>query len=164
MAAESPDTPVSKSQRKRDMTALQDLGEELVKLAPARLARLDLPESLLAAILEAQRLNSHGAIRRQMQYIGKLMRDVDSAPIAAQLAAIRGESAEAKAQFHALERWRERLLEDDAALTEWLAKHPGADAQQLRQLIRNARRELVEGAPPKSSRALFRLLRDSAET
>lgn len=162
MAADPTDLPVSKSQRKREMSALQDLGAELVKLAPERLAGLDLPEALREAVLEARRLSSHGALRRQLQYIGKLMRDVDSAPIAAQLAALRGESAAAKAAFHALERWRERLLADDQALTEWLTAHPHADAQRVRQLIRNARRELAAGEPPKSRRELFRLLREAA--
>ena len=152
---------VSKSQRKREMTALQDMGVELVKLPRARLEKLDLPENLLSALVEAQRLNSHGAIRRQMQYIGKLMRDVEIEPIAEQLAALRGESAAAKAEFHALEHWRTRLIADDQALSAWLSAHPESDAQQIRQLIRNARKEAAEGKPPKSSRALFRLLRDS---
>ena len=152
---------VSKSQRKREMTALQDMGVELVKLPRARLEKFDLPENLLSALVEAQRLNSHGAIRRQMQYIGKLMRDVEIEPIAEQLAALRGESAAAKAEFHALEHWRTRLIADDQALSAWLSAHPESDAQQVRQLIRNARKEAAEGKPPKSSRALFRLLRDS---
>lgn len=152
----------SKSQRKRDSTALQDVGAELVKLSSERLARLELPDALRAAVLEARRISSHGALRRQMQYIGRLMREVDAAPIVAQLAELRGESAEAKAAFHALERWRERLLADDGALTDWLARHPGGDAQALRQLIRNARREAAEGKPPRASRALFRILRETA--
>jgi ribosome-associated protein len=162
METDDPDFTASKSQRKREMTALQDMGAELVKLPRGRLEKLDLPESLFNALLEAQRLTSHGAIRRQMQYIGKLMRAVEIEPIAEQLAVIRGESAVAKAEFHALERWRERLIEDDLALTAWLSDHPGADVTLIRQLIRNARRESAEGKPPKSSRALFRLLRDSA--
>jgi ribosome-associated protein len=157
------DRDTSKTQRKKEMTALQQMGAELVKLPRARLERFDLPEPLFDALLEAQRITSHGAIRRQMQYIGKLMRDADAELIAAELAAIRGESDTAKAQFHALERWRDRLLAQDDALTEWLGHHPGADAQQMRQLIRNARREAVEGKPPRSSRALFRLLRDSSD-
>ncbi len=160
---DSADEIVSKSQRKRKMTALQDMGAELVKLSRARLEKFDLPDNLLSAILEAQRLTSHGAIRRQMQFIGKVMRDVDIEPIAEHLAAVRGESAAAKAEFHALERWRTRLIENDQALTEWLSQHPDCDAQQIRQLIRNARKEESEGKPPKSSRALFRLLRDSTD-
>lgn len=151
---------VSKTRRKNEMNALQALGAELVKLSRERLEKMDLPERLRKEIQEAQRITAHGAIRRQMQFIGKLMREVDAEPIIEQLAAIKGESSAAKAEFHALERWRERLLTDDAALTEWLAKHPAADSQQMRQLIRNARREADEHKPPKSSRLLFRLLRD----
>ena len=145
------------------MTELQDLGAELAKLSRERLEKMDLPERLFQELLEAQRLTHHGAIRRQMQFIGKLMRDVDAEPIIARLAAINGESAAAKAEFHAVERWRQRLLENDAALTEWLALHPHYDAQQLRQLIRNAHKEALDGKPPKSSRLLFKLLRDGPD-
>lgn len=152
----------SKSQRKREATALQALGKQLVELSRERLEKMDLPDALRAEVLEARRITSHGATRRQMQLIGKLMRDVDAESIATQLAEIRGESDAAKAAFHALEQWRDRLLKDDQAVTQWLARHPGTDAQQLRQLIRNARRENTEGKPPKSSRALFRMLRDSS--
>lgn len=156
-------TGPSKSQRKREANALQDMGKELVGLSKDRLKKLDLPDVLRAEVLEAKRITSHGAIRRQMQLIGKIMRDVDADAIAEQLAEIRGESNVAKAAFHALEQWRDRLLKDDQAATEWLARHPGTDAQQLRQLIRNARKEAAENKPPKSSRALFRLLRDTAD-
>lgn len=157
---DAPDFAVSKTQRKKESTALQDLGTELVKLPRDRLNKLDLPESLRIALLEAQRITSHGAIRRQMQYIGKLMRDVEVEPIEEQLAAIRGESNASKAEFHALEQWRTRLLTNDQALTEWLGMHPETDAQNMRQLIQNARKETAENKPPRSSRALFRLLRD----
>lgn len=150
----------SKSQRKRDAEALQELGRELVHLSAERLNQMALPDALRAELLEARRITSHGATRRQMQLIGRLMREVDAASIAAQLAGIKGESSTAKAAFHALERWRTRLIQDDAALTEWLARHPGSDAQLMRQLIRNARKEEAENRPPKASRALFRLLRD----
>lgn len=153
----------SKSQRKRQAHALQDLGGDLVRLSRDRLEKLELPEALKAAVLEAKRITSHGAIRRQMQWIGKLMREVDGDAIARQLAKIRGESDAAKAAFHALEQWRDRLLQEDEAVTRWLAHYPDTDAQRLRQLIRNARREAAESKPPKSSRALFRLLRDVAE-
>jgi ribosome-associated protein len=155
--------PPSKSQRKRESSALQDIGKMLVQLPTERVRNLDLPEALRAAVLEAQRISSHGALRRQMQYIGRLMRDVDPEPIVEQLTAIRGASDSAKAEFHVLERWRERLLADDAALTDWLAIHPRSDAQQLRQLIRNARREAAEGKPPRASRALFRMLAEGYE-
>jgi ribosome-associated protein len=98
-----------------------------------------------------------------MQYIGKVMRDVEVEPIDQQLAVIRGESNIAKAAFHALENWRSRLIESDPALNEWLALHPDTDVQQIRQLIRNARKEAAEMKPPKSSRALFKLLREYSE-
>mgnify|MGYP000854478903 CR=1 FL=1 len=160
---ESQDNFISKSQRKRDSTALQDMGKELFELSRDQLKKMDLPESLLAALLEAKRLTSHGAMRRQMQYIGKVMRDIEIEPINQQLAAIRGESNIAKAAFHALENWRSRLIEDDAALNAWLAVHPETDVQQFRQLIRNARKEAAEAKPPKSSRALFKLLREYSE-
>lgn len=160
---ESQDNFISKSQRKRDSTALQDMGKELFELSRDQLKEMDLPESLLAALLEAKRLTSHGAMRRQMQYIGKVMRDIEIEPINQQLAAIRGESNIAKAAFHALENWRSRLIEDDAALNAWLAVHPETDVQQFRQLIRNARKEAAEAKPPKSSRALFKLLREYSE-
>ena len=160
---ESQDNFISKSQRKRDSTALQDMGKELFELSRDQLKKMDLPESLLAALLEAKRLTSHGAMRRQMQYIGKVMRDIEIEPINQQLAAIRGESNIAKAAFHALENWRSRLIEDDAALNAWLAVHPDTDVQQFRQLIRNARKEAAEAKPPKSSRALFKLLREYSE-
>ncbi len=159
--ADQAETRVSKTQRKNESNALQALGAELVKLSRERLEKMQLPDRLFKELLEAKRITANGAIRRQMQFIGKLMRDVDAEPIIEQLSAIKGESAAAKAEFHGLERWRERLLEDDAALTEWLAAHPEADIQLMRQLIRNARREAAENKPPKSSRQLFRMLRDT---
>jgi len=155
---------ISKSQRKRESTALQDLGKELFELSRDQLKKMDLPESLLGALLEAKRLTSHGAMRRQMQFIGKVMRDIEVEPINQQLAVIRGESNLAKAQFHALESWRTRLIEDDTALSEWLVRHPETDVQQFRQLIRNARKEAAEAKPPKSSRALFKILRELSQT
>ncbi len=160
---EDDENVISKSQRKRESTALQDLGKELFELSRDQLKKMDLPELLLGALLEAKRLTSHGAMRRQMQYIGKVMRDIETEPILQQLAAIRGESNIAKAVFHALENWRSRLIQDDAALPEWLAQHPETDVQQFRQLIRNARKEAAEAKPPKSSRALFKILREQSE-
>jgi ribosome-associated protein len=159
------DLPPSKSQRKRDVEALQNLGRDLSRLSKDQLKKFDLPEHLLAALLEFQRLKSHGAMRRQMQFIGKIMREIQDEEVDAiveQLAALRGESTIAKAEFHALERWRERLLADDDALTEWLGRHPDADVQHVRQLIRNARKEAEQGKPPKSSRELFKVLRDAS--
>jgi ribosome-associated protein len=149
----------SKTQRKREMLERQDVGEELVALPEARLRELDLPERLLDAVLEAKRIRSFGALRRQLQYIGRLMRDADSVTIAARLDAWKGQSREATAHLHAIERWRERLLRDDDAVSELVAEHPQADVQRLRALIRNARREQTLGRPPASFRELFQALK-----
>ena len=156
--------PLSKTKRKEAMHALQDIGKELVKLPANKLAKLDLPDDLRRAVEDCRRFTKHEAIRRQLQYIGKLMRSVEEEPIARQLAAWKGESDEEKAQLHRIERWRDRLIEDDEVLTLFLNEHPQVDATQLRQLIRNARHEAASNKPPKSSRAIFRLVREVYET
>lgn len=150
----------SKSQRKREMTALQDLGESLLRLTPAELARIDLPEALREAIGEAARMGSHEARRRHRQYIGKLMRQVEAEPLRAAIGDATGESKQAVALMHRCERLRDALLADDAALDAVLAELPGTDAQQLRATIRAARREHREGRPPKHARQLYRWLHD----
>jgi ribosome-associated protein len=153
----------SKSQRKRDMTALQDLGEELVELTRERLMQLALPEALEEAVLEAQRIRSHEGRRRQLQYIGKLMRSVEVEPIQAQLAVWRGTSRAAAAALHHLEHWRERLLEDDAALAEFTANAgplEPATLTALRSSVRMARQERAAEREPRHYRELFRLLKE----
>lgn len=152
----------SKTQIKRDMLALQALGEELVALSDERLAGLDIPEELREAVREAKRIavSKHGAQRRQLQYVGRLMRDVDPAPIRAQIDALEGHSRAHNAWLHQLERWRERLLVQDDALTELLAVHPGADIPRIRALIRNAQREQAQAKPPRAFRELFQVLRE----
>lgn len=152
--------PLSKTRRKAAMQELQDLGEELIALNNAKLAQLDLPEVLLDAVKQAQRITSNGALARQRQYIGRLMREIDTAPIADMLARWKGTHQEENAHFHQLEKLRARLLEDDGALSELLSAHPQADSQQIRTLIRNARKEATANKPPKSSRELFKLLRE----
>jgi len=153
------DEPVSKTRRKREMQELQALGVSLVELAEAQLDLLELPEELHAAVREAKRIRSHEGRRRQLQYIGRLMRDVDPLAIRARLDAIAGQSAVAAAARRRLEALRERLIGDDGALTDYVASHAGADLQALRPLIRNARREQQEGRPPRAYRELFRLLK-----
>jgi ribosome-associated protein len=155
-AAERP----SKSQRKREMTALQDLGESLLKLSAAELDRIDLPETLRAAIADMARMRSHEARRRQLQYIGRLMRQLDPQPLRAAIDHATGESKQAVALMHRCERLRDALLADDEALDGVLAELPGADVQQLRATIRAARREHKEGRPPKHARQLYRWLHD----
>jgi ribosome-associated protein len=150
---------VSKTRRKQEMHELQALGAELARLPEAQLEAIELPEELREALLEAKRITSHEAKRRQMQYVGRLMRGLDPEPIRARLGEIEGSSARATARHRRLETWRERLLGDDAALTEFAAEHPGADLQALRTLIRNARKEAGEGKPPRAYRELFRVLK-----
>jgi ribosome-associated protein len=153
----------SKTRLKKDMHALQSLGESLVELSAAQLAQIDMPEDLRDAVLEARRISGREGKRRQLQYIGRLMRDVDPAPIRAKLDEWRGQSREATAQLHAVERWRDRLIEDDAALTEFAREHPGADLQALRASIRECRRERGIDRPPKHFRELFRLVREALQ-
>ena len=146
------DEPKSKSQRKRDMTALQDLGAELEALAKDRLARVPMPEALADAIHQARRINSHEGKRRQMQFVGKIMRgleDEEVEVIRQALEGFKGTSKAETARMHLIERWRELLLADDAALTRFLAEHPGIDVQALRNTIRNARKEKELGKPPR---------------
>ena len=156
------DEPVSKTRRKREMIELQSLGAALVELPESQVRAMALDEGLVAAVLEAKRVRSHEAKRRQLQYIGRLMRSLDPEPIRAQLAAAEGSSAQAAAAHRRLEAWRERLLADDAALTSFASEHPGADLQELRALIRNARKEQKEGKPPRAYRELFRTLKTFA--
>jgi ribosome-associated protein len=151
--------PPSKTRIKKQMHELRDLGKELTDLSKDQLAQLDIPESLLDAILEMKTINKFGAQRRQIQYIGKLMREVDPAPILAKLDAWKGKSQQHTAYMHLLERWRDRLMESDSALTELLAAHPAADAQHLRALLRNAHKEIETNKPPKNYREIFQVLR-----
>ena len=150
----------SKTKMKEAMHELQDLGAELVELSVGQLKRVNLPEDLLAAVRECQKINSHGARRRQIMYIGKMLRNVDEEPIRAGLALIRGDSAAENARLHRLERMRTRLLEDEAVLSEIAATWPGVDLQHLRQLRRNAVKEQEGNKPPKNFRALFQVLQD----
>ncbi|EON12291.1 ribosome biogenesis factor YjgA [Pandoraea sp. SD6-2] len=161
--SELADEGPSKSQRKRESHALQDLGEELVNLGKDALARVPMPDNLERAVRDCRKITAHEGRRRQMQYVGKQMRTLDESEVEAirrALDVINGVSKAETAKLHALERWRERLLAKDEALTELLAQHPGADAQQLRTLVRNARREQAAQKPPKAFRELFQALKD----
>lgn len=155
-SAEAP----SKSRRKADALALQALGAQLVALNGEQLAQVPLPESLRDAVQAAQRIHAHEGRRRQLQYIGKLMRNVDAAPIRAKIEGWQSASVEQTARLHLIERWRERLLAEPAALQAFAAEFPAADLQQLRTLIRNTQRERGQHRPPRHYRALFQWLRD----
>jgi len=152
----------SKTQRKREMHELQAIGAALVDLSASHLERMTLPDALARAVHEARRLSSRLARRRQVQFIGRLMREIDAAPIRSQLAAVQGGSAQERARHQRLEHWRARLMADDGALTEFAGAHAAVDLQQLRTLIRNARKEQAEGRPPRAFRELFRVLREAA--
>ena len=154
---------VSRTKKKQHVEELQKLGAALIALPSAQLNALGLPAELLVAVREAQRITSHEARRRQLQFIGKVMRRVDPEPVRAALAAIAGQSASARALQKRLEQWRERLIGDDAALTEFASGHARADLQAMRALIRNARKEIAEGKPPRAQRELFRLIREFHE-
>ncbi len=154
------DDYISRSHFKREAEAAQALGERLITLRKEQLDQLDLSEKLYDSILLAQRLTANGAIRRQRQFIGKLMRTEILEPIEAKLAEWdRGGKAET-ARLHRLERWRDRLISDENMLSEWLKEYPDTDVQRMRSLIRNAQKEAETNKPPKSSRELFKLLRE----
>ncbi|MDR3323751.1 MAG: DUF615 domain-containing protein [Zoogloeaceae bacterium] len=156
------DTPrPSKTRLKAAMHELQGLGEELVNLSREQLKRMNLDEDLKEAVLEYQRIPRFEAKRRQLQYIGKLMRSLEPEPVRAALAAARGESAVEIARLHRLERLRDTLLEDEATLHDIARDLPGADLTRLRQLRRAAVKERLENRPPKHLRALFRALKEA---
>ena len=156
----------SKSQRKRESTELQVLGAELVELPEAAFRALPLPEELHEAMRAYRCTRSHEGRRRQMQFIGKLMRGVDPEPLREALAGARLGGARDSLLLHQAEAWREQLLAEDEALTRWAREHPESDLQQLRQLVRAARAQAREagapGQPPRQARGhreLFRFIR-----
>ena len=166
---EEPENAPSRTERKTASEAMQRMGEELVALRAERVAALSLPAKLTEAIAEARRLKSFGARRRQAQFIGKLMRRLDEPTLAAVreiVEAAHGQSQADKRLMHRIERWRERLLADDAEIKHWLDEFPGTDGQRLRALIRQARKDAEpsrSGEPSRQGRAfreLFALLRD----
>jgi len=153
----------SRSQQKRDVEALQALGEALVELPAAQFKRIELPEELRIAVADCRKITQNGALRRQKQYIGKLMRGIDPAPIQAQLDVFNGVSVAENAKLHQAEKWRDKLIADNEALTLFLNAHPEADATHLRQLIRNARDEAARNKPPKAFREIFKVIREAMQ-
>ncbi len=149
---------ISKTRRKKRMRELQDAGAELVALSPEQLARIAMPENLRDAVGDARRFNGHEARRRQLQYIGRIMRDIDAGAIVEQLAALKAPSQRQTALFHLAERWREELLADPATLERFAAQFPQADAQAVRALVDEAREERRAARPPRRFRALFHAL------
>lgn len=153
----------SKSELKRQMNELQKLGEHLVAEPRDRVKRTPMPEEVRDAILMCQTITNHEGKRRQLQYVGKMMRTLNEEEVAVIQRTIeswKGMSKAETAALHALERRRDKLLADDKALTQLLEEHPQLDVQQLRTLIRNARKEQAENKPPKAYREIFQILKD----
>lgn len=155
--------PQSKTARKREATHAQDLGKKLAALKHEQLEQFDLPDKLSSAITDYQRFPSRGAQRRQLQFIGRLMRDLDLAAIENQLADLEGQSAAARYQFAQLEQWRDRLIDEPDALTGFIEAYPQVDRQQLRQLVKKVRATADEEQRKGPARQLFRFIRDTAQ-
>ncbi len=158
-----PDEKPSKTKQKKAMHALQKLGEDLTELNDTQLKALDMPEQLYDAINEIKRISKFGARKRQLQYIGKMMRQIDVSPIQEKLDAWKQASLHQTAQLHQTERWRERLLTDSSAITEFAEKYPTADIQQIRLLVRNTLKERETGHPAKNYRLLFRIIQKTVQ-
>ena len=151
---------ISKSQKKRNMIALQSVGEELVALSADVINKMDLPDELRVAILDAKRIpnSKHGGNKRQMQYIGRLMREVDPAPILAQLQALKAPNQKQTAQHHLAERWRERMLADATSIAAFVREFPEADQVTLEKLLAAAKDDHAKQRPPKNFRVLYQTL------
>ena len=160
--------PPSKTQLKAEADEKQALGEALLTLRADLMARLDLPEKLLDAITQARRITNFEGRRRQMQFIGKLMRPLDAEPIRTAIDEQANGSAELTLALHLAEQWRDKLIASDEALGDWLAEFPATDSQQLRALIRQARKDITKPESPgqaprhgKAYREIFQLVRQA---
>ena len=153
----------SKSERKRDATRMQNLGRALTLLNATQLAEVPLPDALAKAIADYHRFSTNEAKRRQLQFIGKLMRNADVSELEASLDLIEGRSAQARFQFRQLEVWRDRLIDEPAALTEYLSDHPQTDRQQLRHHIQRVQKARDADQQRTAARALFRFLRGAQQ-
>ena len=168
------DVDISKTDLKRESTELQKLGEDLLTLRADLMDRLELPDKLLQALAEARRISNFEGRRRQMQFIGKLMRQLEpEVREAARIALVEQHqpSVQETARLHAAEQWRERLIASDDAVAQWINTFPGTDTQQLRALVRQARKDappvdqaaVSQGLAPRQGRAyreIFQLVRE----
>ncbi len=159
--------PPSKTQLKAEADEKQALGEALLTLRADLMAKLDLPEKLLDAIAQAKKITNFEGRRRQMQFIGKLMRPLDTEPISAAIDEQKNGSAQLTLALHLAEQWRDKLIASDDALSDWLTEHPHTDSQQLRALIRQARKDAKPEKPgeaprhAKSYREIFQRVRET---
>ena len=151
----------NKSQQKREIQALLELGKQLAKLDAIALEKMELPPELLRALIDVQSMK-HGAEKRQFKLICKMLRKINTTSLQETIDTLASKKADQDKNFHRTERWRDRLIHEGAeAVTAFMAAYPHADVAQIRQLIRNAHRETQQNRPPRASRALFRLLRDT---
>jgi len=154
------DDLISKSQLKRDSQALQDMGSQLVEMPEGQLKKFDLPENLKDAIYEARRLKNREGKRRQLQFIGKLMRTADTSFIQETLDRMDHQSQTYRQHFMRLEEWRDKIIsQGNSAIEALIEQYPAADRQQLRNLQRQAAREIEHKKPPTASKKLFAYLR-----
>lgn len=154
----------NKTQIKREVKVLNDLGKELIELAPASLKKVPLSDTMLVAIKDGKRF-SRGALQRQLRRIASLMQHEDIEAIQQELARQKQPSKQQTAEFHQLEQWRDRLIEgDEKLLTDLIDQFPSTDRQKIRQLVRNAALERKREKPPKSARALFKYLSELKKT
>lgn len=151
---------ISKSQKKRDASAAQELGKDLLSLSSEALNTIELPDTLSKALDDARRIKKNSALKRQLQYIGKLMRHMDVEPIREQYLKLTNHYRKDIKEFHLLEKWRDRLLsEGDKALEDLINEMPDTDRQHLRQLIRQSAKETKLNKSPKSAREIFKYLK-----
>lgn len=168
--ADESEDEISKSQRKREAHSVRDLGARLAELGASELASIPLPDDILTAITELNRIKAHGARKRQLGFLAKRMRHVDVEPIEAALEKIRQTARTNTMSLHAIEKWRDRLLGDIAdespkqALTTFLDEYLAADRQQFRHLQRQALKEREASKPPAAARQLFKAIRDVVVT
>lgn len=156
---------ISKSQKKRDCAAKQEISDRLLKLPREQLELIDLPDELEDALREAHHIHSNSALKRQRQYLGKIMRNCDSARIEQQLEAVIHRNDTNTARFKKVEKWRDRLIENDHdVLTEIIRELPDLDRHHVHNLVRQAAKEASTDKPPAASRKLFKYLREMAET
>ena len=155
---------ISKSQRKRDAHELLDLGKKLITMPEARLKKLPLDDDLREEVEFARSIRSHGARKRQMMTVGKMLRNRDTEALIDAVNNIDQKNRKASARFHQIEAWRDRLIEgSDKDLSDLLEQTPDINVQTLRQLIRNAKKEAGLGKPPAAARKLFKVLREADE-
>jgi ribosome-associated protein len=153
---------ISKSQRKRDAHELLDLAKNLIAMPESRLKRMPMDEALREEVEFARRIRAHGARKRQLMTVGKMLRNRDTDELADAVNGIDQKTRKVNARFHHIEAWRDRLVEgNDQDLSELLEQSPDINVQTLRQLIRNAKKEAKLGKPPSASRKLFKLLRET---